>query len=61
MLKVLFSKLIYTILIDHIIDKEHQKASQADNLPTEVPEDRTSCDSSNSSKRYILLLFFALY
>ena len=53
MLKVLFIKLIYTTLIDPIIDKEHQDASQMDNLPTEVPEDRTSCDTSNSSKRYI--------
>ena len=39
------------MLIDLIIDKEHQEASQVDNLPTEVPEDRTSSDSSNSSKR----------
>ena len=52
---MLYSKLIYiyTILIDPIIDKEHQEASQVDNLPTEVPEDRTSGDSSNSSKGYI--------
>ena len=47
---MLFSKLIYTILIDPIIDKEHQVVSQVDNLPSEVPEDRTSSDSVKSKK-----------
>ena len=55
MLKVLFSKLMYTILIviEPILGKEHQNASQVDNLPKEVPEDRTSSDSVESTKRYI--------
>ena len=49
---MLFSKLIYTILIDPIIDKEHQEASQVENLPKEVPEDRASSENVKSTKRY---------
>ena len=50
---MLFSKLIYAILIDPIIDKDYQEASQVNNLPTEFLQDRTSSDSVKSTKRYI--------